>query len=496
MASLFRDSKTGHYRIDFQSANKKRKTVRLGKVTKRIAEETKVKVEALNAAKISGLPIDGETATWIRKIGDDLADKLSAVGLIEKSKRALLGEFIDSYISSRDDTKPRTVELYQQTRRNLVEFFGETKLLTEITPGDADKWRLHLLRQGLAENTVRRRIGRAKQFFTFAVRSKLITVNPFADLKSAVRAVPEKFHFVTREDAQKILDACPDVQWRAIFALCRFGGLRCPSEVLALKWSDVNWEHKRLLVPCPKLEHLPGGSIRAVPLFPELDDVLSEAFEQAEEKTEFVITRYRSQDQNLRTTFNKIVKRAGLVPWQKPFQNLRSTRETELAEEYPMHVVCAWIGNSQPVAQKHYLQLTDEHFERATNRCAAESAAQVQQNPQQQADAEKRTVSQTSSQVVDNSGFMLGVAKKCEKAQSDPAPRLGLDTDDVTSCTDNSLQLSQQTSAAKSAAVGTETDDPQLAQLIDLWPTLPGATRDDILRIAQDNTTPQRVSNE
>ncbi len=27
-----------------------------------------------------------------------------------------------------------------------------------------------------------------------------------------------------------------------------------------------------------------------------------------------------------------------------------------------MHVVCAWIGNSQPVAAKHYLQVTDEHF--------------------------------------------------------------------------------------------------------------------------------------
>jgi len=28
-------------------------------------------------------------------------------------------------------------------------------------------------------------------------------------------------------------------------------------------------------------------------------------------------------------------------------------------------VVCAWIGNSQAVARKHYLQVTEEHFERA-----------------------------------------------------------------------------------------------------------------------------------
>ena len=59
------------------------------------------------------------------------------------------------------------------------------------------------------------------------------------------------------------------------------------------------------------------------------------------------------------------VSGAGLEPWPKLFQNLRLTRETELAEEYPLHVVCAWIGNSQPVAAKHYLQVTESHFEKA-----------------------------------------------------------------------------------------------------------------------------------
>ena len=28
-----------------------------------------------------------------------------------------------------------------------------------------------------------------------------------------------------------------------------------------------------------------------------------------------------------------------------------------------MHVVCAWIGNSEAVAREHYLQVTDAHFE-------------------------------------------------------------------------------------------------------------------------------------
>jgi hypothetical protein len=47
------------------------------------------------------------------------------------------------------------------------------------------------------------------------------------------------------------------------------------------------------------------------------------------------------------------------------FHNLRSTRQTELTEQFPSHVVCDWLGNSEDIAQKHYLQTTDQHFQRA-----------------------------------------------------------------------------------------------------------------------------------
>jgi len=61
-----------------------------------------------------------------------------------------------------------------------------------------------------------------------------------------------------------------------------------------------------------------------------------------------------------------IIRQAGAATWPKLFQDLRASRETELAAEYPLHVVCAWIGNSALIAQKHYLQVTDGDFERAT----------------------------------------------------------------------------------------------------------------------------------
>jgi hypothetical protein len=47
------------------------------------------------------------------------------------------------------------------------------------------------------------------------------------------------------------------------------------------------------------------------------------------------------------------------------FQNLRASRETALANDFPLHFVTAWLGNSPAVAARHYLQVTDEHFESA-----------------------------------------------------------------------------------------------------------------------------------
>src|SRR5262249_48777225 len=154
-------------------------------------------------------------------------------------------------------------------------------------------------------------------------------------------------------------------------------GLRCPSEHLALRWSDVNWEHNRLNVRSPKTEHHQNGDCRIIPLFPELQQALQDVWDEIPEGTEatHVITRYRDTRQNLRTQLCRIIRKAGLKVWPKPWHNLRSTRQTELAERYPIHVVCAWLGNSRAVAQDHYLQVTDAHFAQAVG-AGKDSAAQ------------------------------------------------------------------------------------------------------------------------
>lgn len=54
-----------------------------------------------------------------------------------------------------------------------------------------------------------------------------------------------------------------------------------------------------------------------------------------------------------------------LTIWPKPMQNLRATRETELIALYPIKDVASWLGNSAPIAMKHYGMTMQSSFERA-----------------------------------------------------------------------------------------------------------------------------------
>jgi integrase len=400
MASIGHDS-GGRRRILFVAGDGKRKTIRLGKCSTRQAESVKTKVEDLVVSASGAGTMQDETARWLDAIDDRLHEKLAAVGLVRARARvdATIGGFFRAYIDGRTDIKPNTRIQLEQTRTKLIAYFGEDRRLTEVSPGDAEEYWRHLNIK-LSVNSARRLCGRAKQVFAFAIRKRLIRENPFAEIESHVRGNPERQRFIPRDVADKVLAGCPDAEWRLIFALSRYGGLRCPSEHLSLKWSDVDWERGRVRAWSPKTEHIEGRESRVIPMFPELRAPLLEVFERAQDGAEYVVTRYRQRSCNLRTQFQRIIRRAGVDLWPKLFHNLRASRQTELEETYPGHVVCAWLGNTEDVAREHYLQVTEAHFARASASGAGDnkSAADVSKAAQKAAQQPPETIGNARNQ--------------------------------------------------------------------------------------------------
>ncbi len=384
MASLSREEKTakrtGGFGLQFRDASKRKRSIWLGDVTEAKAEDTKIHLEHLLEQTKKGRPPEKATADWLAGIDVDLRNKLATCGLVESVETRVarvltIAQWIDEYVAERKDVKQSTRETYTKARANLLDYFGRKKLLRDVTTTDAKKWRVWLKTQGnrrdtklkrtdMAEESVRRRTATAKQFFIEAVDRGLVESNPFDKLPSTSQGNEKRQFFVPVEAIELCMEHCPCDDWRTILALARFGGLRCPSELVAMRWSDIDLEAGKMTVNASKTEHHATGGVRVCPIFPELRPYLQTAWDRMPDgpTSAFVVTRYRRPDQNLRETFLKILKRAGVEPWPRLFQNLRASRETELMARYPAKDVSAWLGNSVPVAMRHNAMATDAAF--------------------------------------------------------------------------------------------------------------------------------------
>lgn len=205
MASIIKQP-GGRKAIQSKGPAGKRRTIRLGKLAQRTAESVKTHIEQLASAAITGqVPPDG-TARWLTRLDSTMADKLAKVGLIPKRGTIRLGKFLNEYFHKRTDVKASTKRLWGYAKRNLIEFFGPDRLITEITAGDAKDSERFLKTDardrrfvegdvdgGLGSDTARKRICHAKQFFQDAADRELLTKNPFAGLKASVQGNADRF---------------------------------------------------------------------------------------------------------------------------------------------------------------------------------------------------------------------------------------------------------------------------------------------------------------
>ena len=386
MASLSKDG--NGWRILFVCpTTKKRRTIRTGKCAKKNAETARNMIEKLIQAKRLGTALDGQTAEWLKSVDDTLRRRLAKAGLADSTPTMLLGDFLKDYIDQRrrrDDVAPGTLKVWGHTRDNLVAFFGEDRDMRTVTPAQVDEWAAWMREdQKLAENSVRKRSQFAKMFFKVAMRRRLIAENPFTGLVSTVVPVHERQYFVPRETVTPLLEQCRGIEYRLLLIFARYMGVRVPSEIVPLQWTDVNWENLTLVITSPKTKRHRGGESRVCPIFPEVLPYLQEAWDAAPDGAVFIFPSIRRSDKNLRTWLEKAIQRSGLTPWPRLWQNLRATRATELVDQFPSHVAAAWLGHTETVANTHYRQVTTEHVQRAATKATGPlpSSLELAQKP-------------------------------------------------------------------------------------------------------------------
>jgi integrase len=375
MASIVRErKKQGYrYRIDFTDHTGQRRALRLGVSDRKYAEGVRAHIEKIVEAKITGQPLPKATAEWVASIGEPVRSKLESWDLIEpQAKRRVptLGELVSEYLELRKpQVKPSTYEFIELAARSLTAVLSPHTRLDQITPVDAHRVYAEF-RKSLSESTAKIRMQKCKMMFRFAVECGYITANPFAVIRG-LRVCKDKTRHkdITSEEVAKLLEAIPNPEVRAIIALARWNGLRIPSEIRDLRWRDIDWEKRRMIIRSPKLARYEDKAERCVAIFPEVFVFLQELRRLRPEASEDdnIFSRTFAHRSSLRIYIDHCCRAAGIKLWPKLFINLRASHVNDINRAFPSYVCHTWNGHSQEVANAHYMLIREEDYQRAAS---------------------------------------------------------------------------------------------------------------------------------
>lgn len=362
-----------------------RPKIAIGRQTRATAESIRNFINDLEATSATGSSPAPATATWLASVDLKMRERLAKLGLCKSrgaGRNATLGELIERFRGEEKYAKhkPGTVEGHNTAIRSFEKYWGLNTRVSSIDRDTAIEFRKSLKAEGLAEATIRKRCAIASMILKYAARIQVIDRNPFDDADVPRSAVATEYYRpVSQAEALAILENLPSNQWKLLFALSRWGGLRVGSEPRQLLWADVNLDKGVMWVRSPKTEHHHGKDGRFVPVFPELESLLTECYHEAQEGEDLVLPFLVGRsDASLRKPLMKAIKLAGIEPWKRLWHNMRKTRQNELANStgITQKDVCGVMGNSLAVASRHYV----EHTEADAKRIA--SATRVQKRAQ------------------------------------------------------------------------------------------------------------------
>lgn len=381
MASVIARPRGAHW-VQF-TWDRKRRTVRLGKVRRAVAEKYAELLELLLEHARAGVDPPVEVKLWLQRMPDGPHRTLATAGLVtprpsgdqsgDRPCDHSLGELVDAFLGRlesevrRGETKPATLRNARRTAENLREFWGAERPLAEITPAEAERFRGWLAEKGhhkaggLAPTTVSRRCRRVREIFQLAVDDRWLAENPLRRMRRWKETNRERDVYVPADWVRGAMRETMDLEDRLLLALARWGGLRVPSEVRPLRLVDFDVAREVVLVRSPKTEHHEGHESRWVPLWPEIRAAFDALFDASPDGATHALPRLRQiSSAAITKRASSLVVRSGVEPWPKFWVNLRASCERDLLETYPIDKVAKWMGHSPKTALLHYGRV-DQH---------------------------------------------------------------------------------------------------------------------------------------
>lgn len=161
-----------------------------------------------------------------------------------------VSDFAKSYIQHCERSlKYSTYSSYKEVLNiYLVKEYGGYQM-KDISIAVAEKFIYSMKKRGLSHNTVRKNINVINQMFKYAVQQKVITINPFSDMRVPGDLVNNGSPSVAYTDEQ--INQFREIFKNDILEIVLMIGYHCGlrlSETLALTWNDIDFQNKALMV--------------------------------------------------------------------------------------------------------------------------------------------------------------------------------------------------------------------------------------------------------
>ncbi len=313
-----------------------------------------------------------------------------------------LGEVGDRYVAHLEtvlERKPTTISDYRSMlKAHLKPYFGDRP----IEKIDAERVAAFLAakkRKGLATKTISNQLVFLHGLYGFALKRGWILANPVpaVDRPRAVVVDPD-IHYLDLSEIEKLLRAVPDDHFastdRTLYLTAAMSGLR-QGELVALRWSDVDWSAARIRVRRNYTREAFGtpksrrGS-RSVPMADRVAGALKDHFEasayQADSNLVFAHpqTGHPLDASALRNRYKAALKTSGLR--EVRFHDLRHSFGTHCAAAgVPMRILQEWMGHAQLTTTEIYADYAPSSHEKEMVEAAFKAPKDVEGPPDPEA---------------------------------------------------------------------------------------------------------------
>lgn len=246
MASIRRRKDLGNkFELTYNDVDGRRHRINTNTTDSKIATIWKKKAEELVSLAKLGV---------IEKVGRLTRGVVSGKEAPEAKKRLRLDEFEQVYLDrGKHDLElaDRTLTLHTQSTASFREVVGNP-FIDSITPDDVRKFKRNMDKKGRAKTTCAIYHRTLKAAFSRALKWKMITTNPFAEVEIAGRKsdlVPKKS--MTIEDVQKLLAQIKEPLFKSYVNFVLYTGAR-RGEILYLKRDDLDLERRIIYINAQK----------------------------------------------------------------------------------------------------------------------------------------------------------------------------------------------------------------------------------------------------